>query len=312
MQIEPRNLPDAVSALGSGCLRWLASNSAALDDIGDKPLIGPALEQQEGRKLKVLGEIALLLTICARTGLRTGSRDYQSLFATFCAAIERLRPPIEHPSSCLLFFLNVTLALEANGRDAGHFRALIARLLRQDLFFLKDQTPWSIVGLTYLLDLYGLDHALPSYDELYSRSILRSRPPIHFLTSHDKYALSHLFFFLSDFGARKKMFLQLPDHDLLSHYLDDVTASCLIEEDWDLLGEFLIGYECIGQSTSEIADYAWSEFLRHQRPSGEIEPPRRLRDSIPAELSQRENFELHYHQTLVGLIASALYLHRHG
>ena len=97
-----------------------------------------------------------------------------------------------------------------------------------------------------------MPHDLPRNNELYYWSILRSRPPLHFLSTHDKYALSRGLFFLGDFGARKEFFLKQPDYDLLSNYIDEVTTSCLIDEDWDLLGEFLIGYECIGESKSQI------------------------------------------------------------
>jgi hypothetical protein len=267
----------------------------------------------QGTKYKILGETALMLTICARCGKQASSLEYNSILTAFRAAIERLRAPSEDAYSNIRLLLSFTLALEANGFPADRFREGISRLLRQNLLCLRDQTPWGILALTYFLDLCGMPHDLPRNNELYYWSILRSRPPLHFLSTHDKYALSHLLFFLGDFGARKEFFLKQPDYDLLSNYIDEVTTSCLIDEDWDLLGEFLIGYECIGESKSQIQDYAWERYLAHQKPGGEIEAPRRvLKKYIASERETKENFELYYHQTLIGIIASTLYSCHHG
>jgi hypothetical protein len=105
----------------------------------------------------------------------------------------------------------------------------------------------------------------------------------------------------------------LPEHRSLSRYIDHVTAACLIDGDWDLTGEFLIGYECIGVDQSPIRDFAWRQFLRHQLPEGQIDLPRRIRkNSDHPGVDPLETFERHYHQTLVGIIASTLYRQRHG
>lgn len=307
MQAHHKNSAAAISTFSSECLRWVSSNSVAFNDIHEPSKIAP------GTKYKILGEIALMLTIWARCGRQASSLEYNNILSAFRAAIERIQAPSEDAYSNIRLLLSFTLALETNGLPADRFREGISRLLRQNVLCLRDQTPWGILAVTYFLDLCGLPHDHPRNNELYKWSILRSKPPLHFLSTHDKYALSHLLFFLGDFGARKEFFLRQPDYDLLSNYIDEVTASCLIDEDWDLLGEFLIGYECIGESKSQMRDYAWEQYLAHQKPGGEIEaPPRVLKKYMTSEHSMKRNFELYYHQTLIGIIASGLYLQRDG
>jgi hypothetical protein len=48
---------------------------------------------------------------------------------------------------------------------------------------------------------------------------LRSRPPLHLISTHDKYAITHLLFFLGDFGRRTKFFRALEDYDELCDYV---------------------------------------------------------------------------------------------
>ncbi len=245
MRPQREDVVDAVAVLSSGCMRWLSFNRALFNGLAETSQIAPQ-STRKAREFKVLGEIALMLMICGRLEPRLNLSEYNSVLSAFFTAIERIRLSPEHAFSNLRLLMNVTLALEANRCDSSKFRECIAHLMRQNLLHMHDQTPWSILGLTYFLDLCDLPHTLPKNDELLNWSILRSRPPLHLLSTHDRYALSHLFLFLGDFGVKKSFFTVLPDYELISLYLDEVTASCLLDEDWDLVGEFLIAYECIG------------------------------------------------------------------
>ncbi|MFG1345505.1 hypothetical protein V5F59_11475 [Xanthobacter autotrophicus DSM 431] len=292
-------------------MRWLSSNAEHLLDIALR-----ADERQQDTKrvssYKLLAEIGLMLMLCGRSGQFARSEDYQEILSAFDAAVGKIRLPTEDLPSCLRFLSGVTPALEVNGLNSDRFRDDLMRVLRQDMLHVRDQTPWSILSLTYFLDLCGIQHSLPSSEDLYLRSILGSRPPIHCLSNHELYALSHLIFFFGDFGDNRGFFTRLPDHRPLSIYLDHVTAACLIDGDWDLTGEFLIGYECIGADHSLMRDFAWRQILQHQRPSGEIDVPRRIQmKSDQSDASPLGMFERHYHQTLVSIIASNLYAQHH-
>jgi hypothetical protein len=302
----------SVALLSAGCLRWFSSNAEVVQRIAER-----ADSHQQERKragaYKILAEIGLMLMVCGRSGKLSRSKDYQEILSGFDSAVDTMRLPTEDPSSSLRFLLGVTLALEANGLDGDRFREDANRILRQDLLRVRDQTPWSIVSLSYFLDRCGIRHGLPSVEELYSWSILRSRPPLHVLSTHEMYALSHLMFFFGDFGRNCAFFTRLPDHGPLSTYVDHVTAACLIEGDWDLTGEFLIGYECVGVDVSPMRVFAWRQILQHQLPTGQIDVPRRIdTKNDHSDASQLNTFERHYHQTLVGIIASGLYAQRHG
>ncbi|EJL57841.1 hypothetical protein PMI09_00816 [Rhizobium sp. CF122] len=305
------NLTASVTSLSAGCVRWFSSNAKLFLEIAERP----NGHQQSPRRVsgyKILGEVGLMLMACGRSGKLASSGDFQEILYAFDAAVGKIRFPTEDPSSSLRFLLGVTLALEVNGLNSDRFREASSRILRQDLLHVLDQTPWSIVSLTYFLDRCGIRHGLPSFEELYSWSILRSRPPLHFLSTHELYALSHLIFFLGDFGGNSAFFTRLPDHKSLSTYIDHVTAACLIEGDWDLMGEFLIGYECICVDQSPMRDFAWRQILQQQLPDGQIAVPRRIqKKNDHSGASQLDTFERHYHQTLVGIIASSLYAKRH-
>jgi hypothetical protein len=312
MSAQCEDAVDAVVVLSSGCMRWLSLNRAQFSGLAEatERALAPEPTEKE-REFKVLGEIALMLMICGRLEPRSNSLEYNSVLSAFCTAVERIRLGPEHAFSNLRLLMNVTLAFEANGRDSSKFRECIAYLMRQNLLHVRDQTPWGILGLTYFLDKCELPHNLQKNDDLLNWSILRSRPPLHSLSIHDKYALSHLFLFFGDFGLRRNFFTVLPDYESISLYLDEVVASCLLDADWDLVGEFLIAYECIGVRGSGMRNYAWEQYARHQMPGGEIEAPRWVQQKYSSsERDPRKHFQLHYHQTLVGIIASTLYLQR--
>jgi hypothetical protein len=293
-------------------MRWFSSKAELLEGIAEREN-GHPQDPRRVSSYKIFGEIGLMLMVCGRSGKLTRSKVYQDILSAFYSAVGKMRLPTEDPTSSLRFLLGVTLALEVNGLDSDRFREDATRILRQDMLYVLDQTPWSIVSLTYFLDRCGIGHGRPSLQELYSWSILRSRPPLHLLSTHELYALSHLLFFLGDFGWSRAFFTQLPDQRALSRYIDHVTAACLIERDWDLTGEFLIGYECVGVDQSPMRDFAWRQILRHQLPQGQIDVPRRIqRKNDHSEVDQLDTFERHYHQTLVGIIASTLYGQRHG
>jgi hypothetical protein len=304
------DLTAAVASHSAGCVRWFSSNAGLLQRTAERAN-GHQQDPKRVSSYKILGEIGLMLMVCGRSGKFARSKDYQEILSAFDSAVGKIRLPTEDPSSSLRFLLGATLALEANELNSDRFREDSNRLLRQDLLHVLDQTPWSILSLTYFLDRCGMRHGLPSLEELYSWSILRSRPPLHFLATHEMYALSHLIFFLGDFGGNIAFFTRLPDHQSISKYIDHVTAACLIEEDWDLTGEFLIGYECVGVDQSPMRDFAWRQLVRHQLPQGQIDVPRRIQKKDHSEASQLDTFERHYHQTLVGVIASTLYAQRH-
>lgn len=291
---------------------WFSSKAELLREIAEREDGHPHPERVSG--YKVLGEIGLMLMVCGRSGKLSHSKDYQEILSAFSLAVGKISLPTADPTSNLRFLLGVTLALEANGVSSDRFRETATCILRQDLLRVLDQTPWSIVSLTYFLDRCNIRHSCSSVQDLYNCSILHSRPPLHLLSTHELYALSHLLFFFGDFGWNRSFFTQLPENRSLSRYIDHVTAACLIDEDWDLTGEFLIGYECIGGvDRSPICDFAWRQFLRHQLPEGQIDLPRRIRKSGDhAGVDPLETFERHYHQTLVGMIASTLYQQRDG
>jgi hypothetical protein len=287
-------------------LTWLAANRRHFAG-GDGEL---GTQQPWGASgFKALGEIALMLFVIGRAPGFTPSAEYSRVLETFCAIMERTRPPIETPVSCLRIYMNAVLAVEANGLDGSRFRDILERVLRQPLSRVTDQTPWGILGISYFLDHCGIEHSYPPPRAIYERSLLRSRPQLHLMSAHDKYAVTHLLLFLGDFGRRSAFFRGLEDAGELREYLDELTASVLLEEDWDLLGEYLIGYECLSYRDSPLCALGWKELLAHQRSSGEIEPPRHVsqaqKDASPGPAKL---FGVHYHQTLVALMACALIL----
>src|ERR1700722_2006005 len=106
MPAHYKNSAAAISTFSSGCLGWVSSNSVAFKDIYEPSKIA------QGTKYKILGETALMLTICARCGKQASSLEYNSILTAFRAAIERLRAPSEDAYSNIRLLLSFTLALE--------------------------------------------------------------------------------------------------------------------------------------------------------------------------------------------------------
>jgi hypothetical protein len=142
------DLTAAVASHSAGCVRWFSSNAGLLQRTAERAN-GHQQDPKRVSSYKILGEIGLMLMVCGRSGKFARSKDYQEILSAFDSAVGKIRLPTEDPSSSLRFLLGATLALEANELNSDRFREDSNRLLRQDLLHVLDQTPWSILSLTY-------------------------------------------------------------------------------------------------------------------------------------------------------------------
>jgi hypothetical protein len=137
---------------------------------------------------------------------------------------------------------------------------------------------------------------------LVERTWLGGQPEPWMLDAAAAYALTHTVFHLTDFGADPcglPQELQKYLHLWLPVWVEVVTET----KAWDLLAELLIVDACL--TAPQTYPQAWEYLALGQYPDG------MLPQSIPQALRDPEKeFRIHYHPTLVAVIAGTLAVSR--
>jgi hypothetical protein len=164
-----------------------------------------------------------------------------------------------------------------------------------------------LVELRYVLDVAGIATELPPMDVLVARSALASGLPAAPLTDNEVYALTHLLFYTSDFGAGPAP-ATTPTVPGLVRALIGVYSTL---GDLDLLAELLLCASvlgiCTGPGTERLAGLGWRSLERGLRPDGSLPGP--LYDPctearLTGEQRDAFRFGTSYHTTIVAAMAA--------
>ncbi|QLE54419.1 hypothetical protein [Nostoc sp. TCL26-01] len=226
------------------------------------------------------------------------------------------RSPEEITLFCTLYG-----ALRLLGHDNLQQRDLIQKVI--DFGFIQhvERLPHRMMDILASVELGGFKHSLPSMETFYQSSILSSVPSALYLTEESIYALTHVILFLYKFGIEQGTKIPAKDIKDLQFTLSMLMIIACQDHHWDLLGELLWCWECIGLADNFIYQQSWQAFLQVQREDGAIPGPDK--SSVAAKLlqNQEENnldeqeyqeayFGHHYHTTLVGIMAGSVRQHR--
>lgn len=172
----------------------------------------------------------------------------------------------------------------------------------------NERLPYRTMDVRLALDWGALRHDLPDWDELSRNSILMQRLRVPYLEESAAYALTHAIFFGVAFGTRPPPRLLLERRPALAATLSTLLVTFSLDRHWDLVGELLLCWECMGLVETPIYRQAWAAFLEQQHDDGAFPSPDRRLPSEPVEGAPdpdpvRRGFASRYHTTLVALMA---------
>jgi len=299
-------------AMVSRAMEWTLENLAEFDPFKD----GRPFAIKHGQRI---GELAILLhSYVTLTGDRDGepARRMTELLEAVRENREFTDRLLRSPAE-LVLFAEVYACLRRLGRDSAAQRALIQRALDSGFLEHSERLPHRMMDIGSCLDWGGFEHPWPRLPELYAGSILCRVPSALHLDEDGAYALTHALMFLYGFGTREGVAVPPEQAGELRETLSMLLVAYGQQHHWDLLGELLLCWECVGYAPTPLSERAWDAFLSVQNEDGAIPGPEwaaKLHDTQGKDLDARAKREIyvshHYHTTLVGLIAGHLRLHR--
>ncbi|MFE0021742.1 DUF6895 family protein [Amycolatopsis sp. NPDC059021] len=153
--------------------------------------------------------------------------------------------------------------------------------------------------LRYVQELGGFPSRIP---DLIGQSIVAGSPDPLFLRDDEAYALTHVVFYATDFGARP-----MPDASALTGLLRTLAGSYLTAGNLDLAGEFLLCLTALG-SSCPVTAHGFRVLSDAQRPDGAVPGP--LHDparwsGLRGDAAEAYLFGTCHHTTMVAAMAAA-------
>lgn len=297
--------------LMAGVLAWLGANLAFFDPPQEDTLLDATPESiLPGPKRKAFGELGLALRLCHRVPAIRAHADVRRLTSAWLAAAHDRKIYFDARRRVHLApLLAVALAVQAelDTVDETAKRAL-QTVLDRGFLDRTERSAWGQIDIAYYLDVVGLRHTFPDSATAFRRSSLLQLPTLPHALRLDLYAVTHLVFHLTDFGARR--IAGATDAELASvvDYLALALVTCIAERDWDLVGECVAARACLGVGPDVLNEAAIERLTLAQQPAGFVPDLSWLRGLDPTGASDdaaAAEFAAVYHPTLVALIMLA-------
>ena len=296
--------PGLAERVGDRALDWLSANRARFE-----PPSGEVPVSEAGQT--ALAELAQLSLHLARRDRFAGDRRVHD----FLELVDRVyrRPAFhEFPFRVELRSLAGHLLIWLALRERGIEKLVPAHLFaeRIDAYAVAVAAhPAKLLELRYLLKLGGFGHRLPPEDELLGETVLAHAGPPDELDDDRVYELTHVVFYVTDFGLQGPSALSGEWHGTGERVLR-LLEGMITRRHWDLVSELILSHRCLGGARHPSVQAAWQALHASQEASGRIRHPPELGGPVdelpPGEPRQRYLFARCYHQTLVAAMAAFL------
>lgn len=263
----------------------------------------PSLDMSRKR----IGELSLLLFILSQ--LKGHLDDYR--IRDIISHVKEIANSVDfhfnmHKNLELFpFYLGITNGLKSAGITYPQYDFYLQQTVDSCLMDLIERSNWNKIDFVYNLNFAGLKHHMPDKSVLYKDSSLFHLPSIAHVRNIDAYAITHIIFHMSNFGA-EDMDAQLKHKTAeTKEYVALLTGLYDHYKDYDLLGEMLICCHNLKHRDFPLFQLHWDNLLASQKPGGDF-VGRHIQAMPEPPVEAAEIFQHNYHPTLVGLIACVL------
>lgn len=258
--------------------------------------------------LKVLSEMTLLCSLYRRKPINTYDDRINKIISFTTEQLGRigyLDGLVRMPES-LTPYAFIYKSLYECGLKLHEFRNAIVAAVHQEAVNSRERIPFGMMDLCYALNKANIRHPFPTLRSLYHKTLLSKEPSILSLNLNDAYDITHIIFYLSDFGFRKSTEISAQQLSKVHWIIASLTGLYLRNKDWDILAELLICNYCLHWYEYPIYEVAWNNLLNAQRVDGSIPGLFRSEELEMKSKSWNKNFTQNYHATIVTAMACLL------
>jgi hypothetical protein len=211
--------------------------------------------------------------------------------------------------SSLIPFATICCSLYKCKYEIKPLSDILSKLVETRYPILRDLPPSRLMDLCYSLDTMSISNSFPKVASLFKKTLLAKNPPILYLSQLDVYAITHIIFYLSNFGLRKIEETTTSQMHYICWLIDALMGLFLYQKNWDIVAELLMCHQCLNFYSEPLCSIAWNNLMRTQKEDGSLTGATSTGLTINDEIKGSNNYEFkeNYHTTIVTLAASLLY-----
>jgi hypothetical protein len=201
-------------------------------------------------------------------------------------------------------------SLSECGTRLQNLKDVIQSMLDLGLPMASDDNPYRKMELRYSLEGQGFRNLPPTIWSLYRGTsfykALQNSPPILSLGLDQVYGLTHLVFYLTNFGFSRR---KIPHSTTLCWLVSVQLGLQALEKNWDAVAELLMCCKFLRYFPSSLYKSAWRSLIEAQKPDGSLTDnlfDARRFERMSGPEKDRYYFEQHYHTTTVCAAAAFL------
>lgn len=256
---------------------------------------------------KRFAELALLLSFLSKSGHWPGDNRAITI-ADFVATVTEdslTNFDLSRNLNLVPYYLVIRNGLLSIGRDIAGLQYQLQQVTDAGFILQIERCVWNNIDLHYNLDRSGIRHTLPAYEAQYRSSSLFHFPGLPYIRENDCYAITHLIFYLGDFGTLDLRNLLQDKYEAIQYKVGLLLGYYTHKQEWDLVAELLMCCNMMDYRDFPLHDLCWEQFLASQGPEGDFTSPYiRSRLGFEHLATEEERFQSHYHTTLVSIFAS--------
>lgn len=291
-------------------LSWLAGHTDAFLATGQP--------RSSSSRKKPLLELLLLVACVLRSDRRKQAAAGVSRLTSRLHELAQTPAVLEKPicdGNDLLLRAGLCAVLAGVGQREPLLDSMVEQAIDADVLGHSERLPYHIMEERTVLDWSGFQHRLPAMAALMKRSFLVRPIDAVYLTERSTYELTHNLMFGFSLGETSPDEFSWLDRDELLHVLTDSLVRFERERHWDLVGELLLCWDCLGLVHNRTYADGWRRLVAHQAADGSVPgigPPgtAMTRPPQPVGPATDDRFRERYHTTLVLVLAATAHARR--
>jgi len=199
---------------------------------------------------------------------------------------------------------------ECGGMQLESLKKAIQSMLDLGLPMASEDNPYRKMELRYALEDEGFNRGPPTLRSLFKGTSLdvplRDAPPVLSLGLDHIYGLTHVVFYLTDFGSSPH---EVPKSKSLRWLVSAQLGVQTLEKNWDAVAELLMCCNFLRCFPAPIYKTAWFSLLKAQKTDGSLTDnffDVRKFERMEGPEKERYYFRQHYHTTTVCTAAAFL------